>query len=99
MRFDIPRQGKTIGFYGEDNQSLYHMEQLEKMIHAVSEMRRMKNAGEDSGEAYEKLVEGFADVLICLEQIQEIYGIPNHVIQTVIYRESSREESWIEKYT
>jgi len=95
MRFEIPRQGRVIGYFGEDNQSLYHMEQLEEMIRAVREMRCIKSAGEDSSEAYENLVEGFADVLICLAQLQEIYEIPNHMIQNLIYRRSSEQENWI----
>jgi len=95
MKFEIPNQGKIIGYFGEDNQLLYCKEQLEEMIHAVSEMRRIKISGENSSEAYENLVEGFADVLICLAQLQEIYEIPNHMIQNLIYRRSSEQENWI----
>jgi len=96
MRFEIPRQGNVIGYFGEDNQSLYHMEELEEMIDAVREMHRMRGSGENSSDAYENLVENYAEVLICLAQLQEIYEIPNHLIQTMIYKKSSEQENWIE---
>ena len=98
MRFDIPGQGKIISFYGEDNQALAHMEQLEELIQAISRMHRTKHSGSGDSGAYEDLVASFAEVLICLEQIQEIYDIPNNVIQSMLYRKMSEQEGWIERY-
>ena len=97
MQFDIPGQGKIIGFYGEDNQAMLHMEQLEDLIQAVSRMRLTRNGGMYDSDAYVSLVDKFADVLICLEQIQEIYDIPNHVIQSMVYGKVLEQEDWIEE--
>ena len=57
MKYEIPGQGKVIGFYGKDAQSMVHMEECAELIQAISKMRRVRDAGEDDGEAYYNLVE------------------------------------------
>ena len=86
MKVEIPAQGKVIGFYGAEKQSLVHAEECAELIQAISKMRRVKDAGKDDSDAYENLVEEMADVLICLEQIQQIYEIPDHVIQGMVFK-------------
>ena len=86
MKVEIPAQGKVIGFYGAEKQSMVHMEECAELIQAISKMRRVKDAGKDDSDAYENLVEEMADVLICLEQIQQIYEIPDHVIQGMVFK-------------
>jgi len=93
MKVEIPAQGKVIGFYGAEKQSLVHMEECAELIQAISKMRRVKDAGKDDAEAYENLVEEMADVLICLEQIQTMYEIPNHTIQGMIFQKCARQEA------
>ena len=56
-------------------------------------MRRARNGGQDDAEAYDNLVEEIADVLICLEQIQTMYEIPNHTIQGMIFQKCARQEA------
>lgn len=96
MTFDIPGQGKVIGFYGPDAQSMVHMEECAELIQAVSKMRRMRNADRDDSEAYENLVEEMADVLICIAQLQLMYDIPDHAIQGVIYSKCARQGARID---
>ena len=92
MTFDIPGQGKVVGFYGADAQSMIHMEECAELIQAVSKMRRVRNADEDDSDAYENLVEEMADVLICIAQLQIMYDIPDHVIQGMIDKKCARQE-------
>ena len=97
MNIDIPGQGKVLAHYGHDAQSMVHMEECAELIQAVSKMRRVRQAfldGQDvdDGEAYENLVEEMADVLICLEQLQEMYEIPDHAIQSMIEKKCLRQE-------
>ena len=92
MKVDVPGQGKVIGFYGVDHQSLVACEELGELIRAVSKMRRAAAAGSDDWDAYENLVEEIADVLIVLEQLQEMYEIPNHAIQSVVFQKCARQE-------
>ena len=87
MRVEIPCQSRVIGFYGPDAQSMVHMEECAELIQAISKMRRNPN-----NETYENLVEEAADVLICIEQIQEIYEIPDHHLQQVIEKKCARQE-------
>lgn len=95
MKVEIPAQGRVIGFYGAEKQSMVHMEECAELIQAISKMRRVKDAGKDDSDAYENLVEEMADVLICLEQIQQIYEIPDHVIQGMVFKKCARQEERI----
>ena len=92
MKVDVPGQGKVIGFYGEDHQSLVACEELGELVRAVSKMRRAAAAGENDWDAYENLVEEISDVLIILEQLKEMYQIPNHEIQAVVFKKCARQE-------
>ena len=92
MKVEIPGQGRVIAHYGEEAQSMVHMEECAELIQAISKMRRIRNSGEDDSSAYNNLVEEMADVLICLEQIQEMYDIPDHLIQSMVFRKVSRQE-------
>ena len=93
MNVSVPAQRKVLGFYGADAQATVHMEECAELIQAVSKMRRVRNAGADDSDAYYNLVEEMADVLICLEQIQEMYGIPDHEIQTAVSKKCVRQEA------
>jgi NTP pyrophosphatase (non-canonical NTP hydrolase) len=97
MKVEIPGQGRVIAHYGEDAQSMIHMEECAELIQAVSKMRRVRKAYleggmDDDSEAYYNLVEECADVLICLEQMQEMYGISDQEIQAMVDRKAARME-------
>ena len=93
MNVQIPGQRKVIGFYGEEAQSMVHMEECAELIQAASKMRRAVNAGADDTAARFNLVEELADVLICVKQMQEIYGITDHDIQQMVEKKCRRQEA------
>ena len=96
MRIDVPRQGRVIGFYGKERQSMIHCEELAELIQAISKMRRAPDDPTvDSGEAHSNLVEEVADVCISIEQLQEIYGISDREIQWVVDKKCARQEERI----
>ncbi len=95
MKVEIPSQRKVIGFYGAEKQSLVHAEECAELIQAISKMRRARDAGKDDSEAYYNLVEEMADVLVVLEQLQEMYDIPNTEIQSMVFKKCRRQEARI----
>ena len=93
MKIDIPDQSKVISRYGADAQAMVHMEECAELIQAASKMRRVTNAGKDDTAARFNLVEEMADVLICVKQMQEIYGITDHDIQMMADKKCRRQEA------
>ena len=92
MKVDIPGQGKVIAFYGKDAQVAIHMEECAELIQAISKIHRVGCGPDVPPDAYENLVEEMADVLIILEQLQEIYDIPNQELQWMIDYKCKRQE-------
>lgn len=92
MWINVPQQAKVIAQYGADAQAMVHMEEAAELIQAVSKMRRAANAGKDDDAARYNLVEEISDVLICMKQMQEIYGISDHEIQLMVDRKCRRQE-------
>ena len=100
MKIEIPTQGKVLAAYGADAQAMVHCEELAELIQAVSKMRRVRNSQPDDSliddnDEYYNLVEEMADVLVCLEQMQEMYGIADHEIQGMIFEKCTRQEERI----
>lgn len=93
MWINVPQQTKVIARYGADAQAMVHMEEAAELIQAVSKMRRAANAGKDDDAARYNLVEEISDVLICMKQMQEIYGISDHDIQIMVDRKCRRQEA------
>ena len=92
MWINIPDQTKVIARYGADAQALIHAEELAELIQAASKMRRVTNAREDDTAARFNLLEETADVLICIKQMQEMYGFTDHDIQQMVDRKCKRQE-------
>jgi NTP pyrophosphatase (non-canonical NTP hydrolase) len=93
MWISIPDQSKVITRYGADAQAMVHMEECAELIQAASKMRRATNTGSDIDAARYNLIEEAADVLICIRQMQEIYGINDHDIQLMVDRKCRRQEA------
>ena len=93
MRIEIPGQSGVIGRFGEDAQAMIHMEECAELIQAVSKLRRIRNSDRDDSAATYNLVEEMADVLICLEQMQEIYGISDQELQAMVEKKCLRQEA------
>ena len=98
MKVEIPGQGRVIAHYGEDAQALVHMEECAELIQAISKMQRIRKAclaGEDidDSDAYCNLVEEMADVLICMEQLKEIYRISDSELRMMVDKKTARQEA------
>ncbi len=92
MKVEIPRQGRVIGFYGREAQSVVGMEECAELIQAIGKIYRIGCGPDIPTDVYSNLVEEVADVLIILEQVQEMYDIPNHEIQSIIDYKCKRQE-------
>lgn len=75
---------KSIQHYGEENQSTVCMEECAELIHAISKAKRGKLNKEN-------LKEEIADVLICIEMLKQMYGIPSSDIDRWIGKKQARE--------
>ena len=95
MKIEVPCQEKVISLYGAEKQSMVHCEECAELIQAISKMRRVRDAGKDDSEAYFNLVEEMADVLVVLEQLQEMYDIPDTEIQSMVFKKCRRQEARI----
>ena len=93
MWINIPDQTKVIARYGADAQAMIHAEEMAELIQAVSKMRRAVNTESETDAARYNLIEEAADVLICIRQMQEIYGITDHDIQVMVDRKCRRQEA------
>ncbi len=92
MWINVPQQKKVIARYGADAQAMIHAEELAELIQSVSKMRRAVNTGSETDAARYNLIEEIADTLICMKQMQEIYGISEHEIQLMVDRKCRRRE-------
>jgi NTP pyrophosphatase (non-canonical NTP hydrolase) len=93
MWINVPEQKRVIARYGADAQAMIHAEELAELIQSVSKMRRAVNTGSETDAARYNLIEEAADVLICIRQMQEIYGITDHEIQVMVDRKCRRQEA------
>ena len=93
MWINVPEQKRVIARYGADAQAMIHAEELAELIQSVSKMRRAVNTGSETDAARYNLIEEAADVLICIRQMQEIYGITDHEIQVMVGRKCRRQEA------
>ncbi len=91
MNIKVPGQGKVIGFYGKDAQTVIHMEECAELIQAISKIHRIGCGPDIPPDAYRNLVEEIADVLVIIEQLQEIYEIPDHELQWMIDYKCARQ--------
>ena len=86
MTFDIPGQGRVIGFYGHDAQAMVHAEELAELIQAVSKRLRGKPDPNDN------LAEEMADVYICLGMLRDMYGVTDERLESWIDRKTERQK-------
>lgn len=79
---------ESINHYGAENQSTVCMEECAELIQAISEMKRGKPNTLN-------LVEEIADVLICIEMLKQLCGIPDFKIDAMIKEKQEREKERI----
>ena len=75
---------KNIQHYGIENQSTVCMEECAELIQAISKYKR-------GNQNKENLKEEIADVLICIEMLKQMYGIPSSDIDRWIGKKQKRE--------
>lgn len=76
----------SIRYYGASAQTVVCMEECAELIQAVSKTVRQP----EDDEAIVHLAEEMADVTICLAMLQEIYGIPDRMVNTWIESKQRR---------
>ena len=74
---------RSIEHYGKDVQSTVCMEECAELIQAISKEKRGKSDKEH-------LSEEMADVIICIEMLQEIYSISDDMISEWIQIKEAR---------
>ena len=93
MWINVSEQKKVIARYGADAQAMIHAEELAELIQSVSKMRIAVNTRSETDAARYNLIEEIADTLICIKQMQEIYGVSDHDIQVMVDRKCRRQEA------
>ena len=97
MNIKIPSQKRVLATYDHEIQSLVQCEELSELAKAISKMRRKRylqpsEEKRDDDDEYYGIVEEAADVLICIEQLKEMYGISDFEIQNVVDQKCRRQE-------
>lgn len=92
MKIDIPDQSNVVDHYGPSAQAYVHMEELAELIQMISKMRRYSGECDYPPDAFYNLVGEVADVLVSIEQIKLIYGIPDDFLQEMILMKCARQE-------
>lgn len=90
MVIQIPNQKAVIDHYGVEAQIPVFMEECAELAQAISKMHRKPSAARR-----DNLVEELADVLICMNQLQLIYGIQNWELQKKVREKTQRTEARI----
>ena len=87
----IPDQTQIIKCYGKELQSVVGMEECAELIQAISKVYRA-NTCAAMDKARLNLIEEVADVLICIQQLMEMYKIEEAEIQEIIDKKCKRQE-------
>lgn len=98
MHVKIPCQRKVIEFFGEEAQAMVQCEECAELIQSISKLQRAKNMELNEKPAIEHLTEEMADVLVCMGQMQELYGISDDALQEMVNRKTARQEARISGY-
>lgn len=91
MKINIPSQEDIIEHYGATNQFGIHMEECSELIQAISKVNRAWNDWDKLQKVQDDVLEEIADVLICIEQLQEILNISDDDIESMIEYKTYRQ--------
>lgn len=94
VEIDARVNQETMDRYGIQNQSLVAMEELSELQKAISKL--VRNPEEKTKPLEYKglrnnLIEEMADVIICMDQLKEFYGIDHSEIQSIIDSKQTRQ--------
>ena len=98
MQIDIPEQKRIIKFYGEQAQTVIFCEECAELRQAISKNYRARSfpaTFKERETARNNLTEEISDVLIIIKQLQELYDISDHDIETIIAQKYKRQEERI----
>lgn len=76
-------QKMAIEMYGKEHQTMIAIEEMSELTKEISKEYRGQ-------ENIDKITEEIADVYICLEQLQMIYGIENEDLDEMIQKKMER---------
>lgn len=86
MKFDIDNQTPILTHYGITEQTIIWAEELSELTKAASKCHR-----DPSGERVADMAEEIADVLICIRQMMQGYGISQSLVQGIISEKCERQ--------
>ena len=94
QEIDARVNDETMDRYGIERQSLVAMEELSELQKAISKL--VRNPEEKTKPLEYKglrnnLIEEMADVIICMDQLKEFYGIGHSEIQSIIDSKQTRQ--------
>ena len=100
QEIDARVNDETMDRYGIERQSLVAMEELSELQKAISKL--VRNPEEKTKPLEFKglrnnLIEEMADVIICMDQLKEFYGIDHLDIQDVIDSKQTRQRRRLEE--
>ncbi len=93
QEIDARVNDETMDRYGIERQSLVAMEELSELQKAISKL--VRNPEKTKPLVFEglrnNLIEEMADVIICMDQLKEFYGVDHCEIQRVIDSKQKRQ--------
>lgn len=100
QEIDARVNDETMDRYGIERQSLVAMEELSELQKAISKL--VRNPEEKTKPLEFKglrhnLIEEMADVIICMDQLKEFYGIDHSEIQSIIDSKQTRQRKRLEE--
>lgn len=94
QEIDARVNDETMDRYGIERQSLVAMEELAELQKAISKLVRNPEERTKPLEfkgLRDNLIEEMADVIICMDQLKEFYGVDHSDIQSVIDSKQTRQ--------
>ena len=100
QEIDVKANDETMNRYGIERQSLVAMEELSELQKAISKL--VRNPEEKTKPLEFKglrhnLIEEMADVIICMDQLKELYQIERPEIQELIQAKQARQRRRLEE--
>ena len=85
--------------YGNKNQILVCIEELNELACVLAKFPRYEDEGEAREKLTEKVIDEVADVMIILDHVQKIFDIPDGAISDRIMKKIERLERWLKNST
>lgn len=91
MKINIVDQSDIINHYGITNQLGIAMEECAELIQAISKMNRTDGDAKEYLKSKLNLEEEIADVMVCIDQIKNIYNISDSKISELANYKINRQ--------